>query len=351
MTVVEKIYQDYHERIETLKNRNMTINTRSSKHRDVIKNFNYYNVINGYKDLFLVNNSSTEKFKTGTTPNELFALYKFDERLRIIVLEFLLPIEERLKHNITQSFYEYHLKRQDLSEEKKKRLHRETLYLRKEFYECKDSQGNNDNRKDFTYQKFNKIANDQINYQYYKGNESIKKYKDEHQYIPMWVLFNILMFGNMSKLFTILPQEVKKDVMRRMGLSWGFQLETQTIEQFEYTLEILTLARNRSAHNERLYNFKHNMPLKDRYLSFKDALPSVNDTVSYPNRSEMKFSIFSILFLIAHFSSKGDNKRMVKYLSKEVKKLAKELHVINEKDVLRFMNMNHDWETALLSIK
>lgn len=348
MSIEEKIYQNYDDRIETLRKRNMTISKKSSKHRSVIKNYNYYNVINGYKDLFLINTGLNEKYKDGTTPNELFALFKFDERLRIIVLEFLLPIEERLKHCITQSFYEHHLNRTDLDDEDKKKLHRESVYLRKEFYNCKNIKNNVDSEKEKTYKKFYKIANEQINFQYYKGNESIKKYKDEHQYIPMWVLFNILMFGNMSKLFSILPVEIKKDVMQKMGMKWNFQLEDETIKQFEFTLEILTLARNRSAHNERLYTFKHNMPLKDRFLSFRDALPSIND-IKFPNRSEMKFGIFSVLFLITKFSSEKDSKKMIKLLSREIEILEKELKVINSKDVLKLMNMNHDWEDFLHS--
>lgn len=52
-----------------------------------------------------------------------------------------------------------------------------------------------------------------------------------------------------------------------------FQLEDETIEQFEKTLEILAMFRNVCAHNERTYCFTHNLPLKDRYMNIGDKMP------------------------------------------------------------------------------
>ena len=83
--------------------------------------------------------------------------------------------------------------------------------------------------------------------------------------------------------------------MKYMGITWTFQIELETINQFESTLEILTLARNICAHNERLYCFKHNISLKDRYLSFKDVLPSPEDK-NFRDKANMKFSIFRLFF-------------------------------------------------------
>ncbi|MFE8114246.1 Abi family protein [Mammaliicoccus sciuri] len=340
LAIVEKCYQTYEERVQTLIDRNMTINKRSSKHRNVIKNYSYYNVINGYKDLFL-KDVSNDIYKDGTTPDQLFALYKFDEKLRIILLEFLLPIEEKLKHSICQSFYEYYLNDENTSTYYKERLHRDTIYQRPEFYD----RSNNDKQR--KYDKYIEISQSEIGVQYRKGNESIRNYKDTHQYIPMWILFNILMFGNMSKLFVILKKDIKKDVMKKMGVTWNYPDEQNTISQFEKSLEIFTLARNRCAHNERLYTYSHRMPLRDSYMDFRSVLPDPKDTNNYPNRTEMKFGIYSILFLISKFSTLTERKRMIKMISKEIDKLDKSLTVISINEVLTLMNMHHEWDTKL----
>ena len=53
---------------------------------------NYYNVINGYKEPFLASEATAtadEVYKTGTTFDEVYALYNFDRELRNIYLKFL----------------------------------------------------------------------------------------------------------------------------------------------------------------------------------------------------------------------------------------------------------------------
>lgn len=50
----------------------------------ILEQENYYNVINGYKSLFLEREATDvldEKYKEGTTFNEVYALYCFDRYL------------------------------------------------------------------------------------------------------------------------------------------------------------------------------------------------------------------------------------------------------------------------------
>ncbi|UXR78280.1 MULTISPECIES: Abi family protein [unclassified Staphylococcus] len=336
----EKIYKTDEERIEILKERNMTINKESSIHREVISNYNYYNVVNAYKDLFLEKGTQSERYISGTTPDQLLAIYKFDEALRITLLRYLLKIEEKVKHCITQSFFSHFLNDENLAQSEKDTLHKDSSYINKKYYDTSNS------KKEDTFSRFQEIAYNQINSQYKKDNSSIKKYKDEHGYIPMWVLFNILMFGNISKFFTILNKDIKVKVMKLMGIKWGFQVEQETIEQFESTLEILTLARNVCAHNERLYCFKHNIPLKDRYLSFKKALPSPEES-DFNAKANMKFSIYSVIFLISKFIEKTENQAMLDEINREVEKLEESLSAIDIYEVLGYMKMPNNWEKKL----
>lgn len=338
--MVKKPYSTYERRISILESRNMTINKNLIEHTNVLKSYNYYNVVNGYKDLFLDKGQKEERYLQGTTPDQLLALYEFDEELRLVLLRYLLKIEEKLKHYITQSFYDFYNSSEQITDEDKENLYMENTYLSKIFYDTASPE------KEKTYNKFvSKVSENIAIHQ--RRNSSIKKYKEEHRYIPMWVLFNILMFGNISKYFTILKKDIKKEVMKKLDIKWTYQLETETIGQFEDTLEILTLTRNFSAHNERLYCFKHNMVLKDRYLNFRNALPHVED-LKYPNRSEMKFGIFSSIFLITKFISKKEKEELVDSLIKAREKLKDKLVTINIDDVFKHMNMNHNWEELLL---
>ena len=63
---------------------------------------NYYNVINGYKNIFLkkdLNDHLTlpEEFKQGTTFEELYSLYLMDFELKKVIFPHLLRFEKLLK--------------------------------------------------------------------------------------------------------------------------------------------------------------------------------------------------------------------------------------------------------------
>ena len=80
-----KEFKTIDEQIDLLKSRNVSF-TNETEAKKILLNNNYYNIINGYKDLFIENNNV---FKQGTTFEEIYALYDFDRQLRNIFLEFI----------------------------------------------------------------------------------------------------------------------------------------------------------------------------------------------------------------------------------------------------------------------
>lgn len=99
----EKVFRDTRTQIGILKSRGLTI-----KHpkfaKQIIRKVNYYNLINGYKDPFLQTSLSYEKYIIGSTIEEIYALYEFDRKLRIITLEYILEIEKAVKSLISHTF-------------------------------------------------------------------------------------------------------------------------------------------------------------------------------------------------------------------------------------------------------
>ena len=61
-------------------------------------------MINGYKQPFLQQNVSGEKYIAGTTLEEIYALYEFDRKLRIVTLEYILEIEKQVKALVAYCF-------------------------------------------------------------------------------------------------------------------------------------------------------------------------------------------------------------------------------------------------------
>ena len=69
------------------------------------KEENYYNIINGYKELFITP-GTTDNFITGTTFEEIYCLYDFDRELRNILFKQILKVENILRSLIAYNFSE-----------------------------------------------------------------------------------------------------------------------------------------------------------------------------------------------------------------------------------------------------
>ena len=73
---MEKHYKTFRQRLTILRERGMNIPIDSRKQRDIIKKYNYYNLINAYKDPFLEDqnnypasaNLNEYYYKRGTKP-------------------------------------------------------------------------------------------------------------------------------------------------------------------------------------------------------------------------------------------------------------------------------------------
>lgn len=105
--MADKSYKSYRQQLNILRSRGLKIGkgAQGSRAMRILERENYYNVINGYKELFLSSKStlsSNETFKSGTTFNEIYALYSFDRELRNIYMKYLLKLEKQL-HTISIS--------------------------------------------------------------------------------------------------------------------------------------------------------------------------------------------------------------------------------------------------------
>lgn len=107
--MADKSYKSYRQQLNILRSRGMVIGkgTQGSRVMRILERENYYNVINGYKELFLaskVTATAGEVYKTGTTFDEVYALYNFDRELRNIYLKYLLKLENTFKTVIAHEF-------------------------------------------------------------------------------------------------------------------------------------------------------------------------------------------------------------------------------------------------------
>lgn len=382
----------------------------TSSHRRVLNQYNYYNLINGYKDPFLFTNNP-EKYKIKklpdgtsikTTPNQLEALYKFDDALRKKLLEYLLKIEEQLKNAFTQAFYEVQSKNTNIPYANRKNLHLDNEYLRRCYFDLdvhyeQSYQNRNAIRNTIVHDtvprnfyfggdveplfynfngrktpqgaKFRKVDKEQY-YDSFKSivystlakqkskSESLERYSSKHGYVPMWILMNFLTFGNISKFYLFQTKEVKRNILKRLK----FIEETTSEVDFEIislnfsrSLEILTIYRNICAHNERVYNNSVSIPLDDSFMDFGEKLPFYYEAKSPQQMSQSKLvirrnsrkKIFVLFFLISNFLNKREISKFKNEIETQFSLLEAKLSVITIDEIKILMGLNFDWKSNL----
>lgn len=220
----EKVFRDTRTQIGILKSRGLVIKNASQAKR-IIRKTNYYNLINGYKDPFILTTTPFEKYIPGTHLEELYALYEFDRKLRITTLEEILKVEKQVKTIIAYCFSKQH-------------GHRD--YLR---FENFDTNGSS------KFVQVSSLLSDL--YKKIKLNEkddAVQHYVDSKNYLPLWVLVNAISMGDMSKFFSNMLQSERDEVAKR--IKWGIREK-----QLSTILYFLSSVRNRCAHDERLYCF------------------------------------------------------------------------------------------------
>lgn len=185
-----KEFKSINEQILLLKSRGMIFN-REAEASWLLRDFNYYNIINGYKDPFL---SSEDTFKKNTSFEEVYSLYMFDKKLKDIFLKYILKIETILRSIIAYEF---------------SKIHNNDNYLK---VSCFDIYENNNfvNKEkkqkrlhdiQFLIAKLNSDISTGINNKPY-----IKHYMMKYGFVPLWVLINAISFGTLCNFLELMKQ-------------------------------------------------------------------------------------------------------------------------------------------------
>lgn len=234
-----KEFKTFNQQLTILRNRGMIVPTDGRPKR-FLEQENYYNVINGYKDLFLRKDSqgnaiSPETYLQNTHFNELKALFLFDRELRFLFLKYLLIFENSFKTVISYEFSQKYPKANS--------------YLDIANYRDDDPKG---------VLKQISILTNTIHDNVGKRG-AIKHYIEGHGSVPLWVLVNYLTIGNLSYLYSALKDSEKNAIAKYYSDKYAKQYKSTnslriSSEDMESALKIFNLVRNQCAHDERLFN-------------------------------------------------------------------------------------------------
>lgn len=255
--------------------------------------YTYYSIVNTYKEVFKVDN----KYIEGVTFDEIFALYEFDKNLSAIFLKYALEIEMIIKSLIANTIAsKYGVKN----------------YLDKE---CFDSKANINAIDDLLYHIEEDIKKN------YNRHPAITHYKDQYGFIPPFVLVKIMTMGQISRYYGLLKQDDRQNVSKY------FKLSDKMLKQI---LVNLTLCRNNSAHNDRVFTFHSKF-----FISFN----VIDKTYKTNDKSTNLYMLITCMGLLL------DNKKykqFTKQINAEIKRLEKKLKVISIENILNIMGFPNE---------
>ncbi|MBO5349604.1 MAG: Abi family protein [Clostridia bacterium] len=307
---MEKEFYTIDRQIELLRNRNIQIkNTKLAK--KILTNNNYYYLINGYKDLFLDKRSKSEQFIEGTSLEEIYSLYEFDRRMKIVFLEYILLIERRLNTYISYEF-------------SKNYGHKN--YLIPENF-------NNINKNKDLIKNFINNINLEISHQYKNTNKMIVHYIDTYNYIPLWVLIRILSFGKVSKFYSFMKQKEQNSISRKFNIS---------SEALKVYLINLGNIRNICAHDEKLYDVILKVRIKNTKYHKNLSLNKSDNKLTYATRD-----LFSIVIILKILLEEVEFKEYYNKVIINIDLLKDNLKTINIDKVLNKMGFPINYKKML----
>lgn len=299
MNTKNKNYLNVDELIDYIKSKNIKI--RDEGNLKQILEYNNYYYITGYKSPFKNNDGS---YKSNVYFDDIFELYQFDKKLKLIFMEVLFEIEQKVKTVFSNNFCKvYGDKEVDLINPNNYDLN--SKYLTK------------------------KIArlNEQISW-YGKENTAVIYYQNNYSIVPVWVLMKVLSFGMIRDLIMNSTSAAKGVIINRITT------KKLTVSEAQNMLEMLINIRNICCHNDKLFGFIHNKvnimnTPYHKYFNLK--------TNSKGYYLQGKKDLFASIICIKYFIDKETFNKFIDNISNLVEEYSKKITSISKQDILAYM--------------
>ncbi len=296
----------YEQQIDKLVNDKNLIITDKEYATDTLKQIGYLALIGGYKELF--KNPTTQKYKDGTNFEDIVALYKFDENLRELFLKYILKIERHLRSVISYYFCE-------------KDGEHQSFYLDENNFSIYPKYSADVKR---LVGELDKLANQNSDYAY------INHHRNTYNNVPLWVLFNGITFGTLSKFYALMTQDLQFKVSR--------EFKSLSEKQVGQILSVVTKFRNVCAHNERLFSYKTKNIIPN--LPVHKALNIQRRGSTYEKGIR---DLFAIVIAFKYFLGNDDFNKFKTSLTNTIEHYIQNTTALSKNDILNAMGFPSNW--------
>ncbi len=302
---MEKIFKTINEQVEILKDKGLIIEDELEA-KEILLRENYFFIM-GYRHLFMSRNNKI-KFISGTTFNEVYALFEFDRNFRNIIFKNALVIENQLKSVISYQ------------------LSKKYGYREKDYLNPKNFTQDHDKIKR-VHDLINKMKR-QIRINASSHNATIH-YMNNYGYIPLWVLVKVLSFGIVCELFTILKKEDQIEVADIFGT---------TPEVLQDILIILSNYRNLCAHEDIVFEHRTERVIPDTKYHEEMNIPKMDGEYIYG-----KNDLFAVIIIFKILLNEKNFRLMMKEIEYEIELLDGKVDTIEIDRVLDRMGFPEDY--------
>lgn len=235
---------------------------------------NYFDLINGFEDLFLEKNLPHKEYRNKSI-YDFLEVYSFDSELCSVILKKIEVFEKKLKSRIAYFF----------SKEICSTANDVEKYIDINSYVLPSDIKIQNKFKDHVLFKKNKSGKNFI-----EQNKDKYDYIGKHDKLPFWVGIKTLTLGSIYYLLTGLPSIVINQIL------YSFNYKKSEKDIFLNSIYIITSLRNACAHFEIISTFN----TKSNFKINKQLINKLNLT---PKRSNYILSLFDSLVILKQFVS------------------------------------------------
>ena len=305
-----KNFFTYEQQLNKLQKEKNLIITDINSAKTTLEKLSYYSLVSGYKKLFKHNPS--QKYIRGVTFDELVSFYYFDEELRTLFMKYILHVERHIKSLVSYYFCE-------------KYGDKDTEYLDINNYIMTSKNAEQIKRLIKSIQKSISLPS-----QYAYISHHAKLYNN----IPLWVAMNAFTFGQVSKMFQYIPNDVQCKISQKFN-----DITERELHQF---ITVLAKCRNVCAHGERLFSFRIHETIPDTLLHKKMKIPQKNGDFLYGKKD-----LFAVVIALRFLISASDFKVFKTELSRLINKVLKQCPHITKDKLLTEMGFPENWDKII----
>lgn len=245
----DKPFKTYEEQIKHLQTKYHLIISNPQNAYNILSNIPYYDLINGYKECFMVDDRFID-----TSIEDIYQLLVFDRSIQNILFKYSIYVENRFKNILA-----YH--------------------MAQNFGVDVDSYISINAFKDeHSYKKIRTAIDSILNSEHLEN--PTKHYKNTKNHIPPWILFKNITFNDSIDIFNKLNTETKNKICS--DLVEVSKITNPSIYCFK-ALMLIRKFRNKIAHNLKFIQYRANIEIRLKDLS-KLYGGSLIETVDYPEK-------------------------------------------------------------------